>query len=499
MAGNETLAGATVVTVSSGTGLVVLSLLICLYFADRHTPWHCILTIWLSFFLAFSVVLLLPFDIANARVADPGAGEMDVVNAKLLVFCWHLVYWSAFVLTWLVLGLQQRAIVSGGFTLRRRLELALRGEARYYLISLVLFVAFVLANVVSKGVVNGLRYIGRDFPSFCTGLSHTTALLMLVFLLGFGLVELPRSLWHRGDLSRRLNHLYRNAAATSAAARDAATAVRPFAEAALSIAEDVAKERGRRAALGPSDARSLEAKVAEAAALEDIARDVDSVVLLLRTQSPQGVVAAAQANVGVSRLQANSPSLLQRWSSGHSSDRHGAVRLPSTTELEKLHAQCCTALATAQRNEQRWRSLCDEAWGIEEILLAKHERTSPSAWFGAKQTRLNTTRPGESLGKGLRCCTPALRAFVLWHWASWVHGVLCRVAAVVCAVVSVLELLAFASAAVDPSGKVSLLALVLDKHSTDQFTIILLTFVPTAYMALAPTPCKYDIIDAFTF
>jgi hypothetical protein len=33
-------------------------------------------------------------------------------------------------------------------------------------------------------------------------------------------------------------------------------------------------------------------------------------------------------------------------------------------------------------------------------------------------------------------------------------------------------------AAVDPSGKVSLLALLLDRHSKDQFMVILLTFVP---------------------
>eukprot|EP01046_Picozoa_sp_COSAG06_P057420 COSAG06_NODE_11191_length_1548_cov_2.719490_1_plen_141_part_00 len=32
--------------------------------------------------------------------------------------------------------------------------------------------------------------------------------------------------------------------------------------------------------------------------------------------------------------------------------------------------------------------------------------------------------------------------------------------------------------AVDPSGKVSLLALLLDRHSKDQFMVILLTFVP---------------------
>lgn len=477
---------------------MMLSLFVCLYFADRQTPCHCILTIWLSFFLAFSVVLLLPFDIANARVTVPAAGDVVVVNGEMLAFCWKAVYWTAFVMTWLVLGLQQRAMGSGGFTVRRRLELALRAEARFYLISLALFVIFVLANVSSKGLVKGLWYIGHDFPGFCTGLSHTTALLLLVFLLGFGLVELPRSLWRRGDLNRRLDHLYLNATATSAAARDANMAVRPFAEAALSIAQDVAKERERRSARdsrASSVPRTLEARVAEAANLEEIARYVDSVVVLLRIHSPPGVVAAAEAMVADSQSQASSskPSLVQRWTSGHSSDRYGAVRLPKVAELEKLHAQCSVALSTAMRNEHRWARLCDEAWEIEEILQAKKTRTTPSLWFSAKQARVNTTRPehgGRGNGKGLRlccyfCCTPASRAFVLWHWASWARGVLCRVAAVVCAVISVLELLAFASAAVDPAGHMSLLALLLDRHSKDQVMIIMLTFVPTSYMAAA--------------
>ena len=60
---------------------------------------------------------------------------------------------------------------------------------------------------------------------------------------------------------------------------------------------------------------------------------------------------------------------------------------------------------------------------------------------------------------------------------------LCRAAAVICAGISAMELLAFSSAAVDPSGKVSLLALLLDKHSKDQFMIIVLTFVPVVYLA----------------
>jgi hypothetical protein len=369
----ETMTEATVVTVSAGVGLVVISLLICLYFADRHTPWHCILTIWLSFFLAFSVVLLLPFDIANARVTTTGAGDVAVVNAKLLVFCWTAVYWTAFVMTWVVLGLQQRAMSSGGFTLARRLELALRGEAKFYVVSFVLFVAFVFANMASKGLMDGLRYIGHDFPGLCTGLSHTTALLLLVFLLGFGLVELPRSLWRRADHTHRLEHLYLNATATSSAARGAAAAVKPLAEAALSIAQDVAKERDRRAARAressgrpPSSStpRSLEAQVADAVKLEETARCAESVLALLRTHSPAGVVAEAEASVAASQANAAKPSLLQRWSSGHSSDRHGAVRLPSTAELEKLHAQCAAALAVAQRNEHRWQRLCAEAWGI---------------------------------------------------------------------------------------------------------------------------------------
>ena len=489
----ETMGEATVLTISSGVGLVVISLLICLWFADKRTPWHCIMTIWLSFFTAFSVVLLVPFDIANARDTVPGAGNVDVVNIEMLTFCWTAVYWTAFLLTWVVLGLQQRAISCGGFTLKRTLDLALRGEAKYYAVALVLFVVFVFGNMVSKGPIDGLAYLRHDFPGLCTGLSHTTALIILVFLLGFGLVELPRSLWRRGDLTLRLEHLYLSAPAASKAVRDATAALRPLAEAALSIISDVDKERERQAVRSAAATlRSLEVQVAAAVTLEETARIAERVVQNLRTHSPADVVKTAGASVAAAEADATKPSLLQRWTSGHSSDRHGAVRLPSIPELEKLNAQCSTSLAAAQRSEQRWQGLCDEAWAIEEILLAKQQGSGPLVWFQTRLARKQATRPDRSSGDPCGCCAPPVRAFIFWHWVSWLRGVLCRAAAVTCAGISAMELLAFSSAAVDPSGKVSLLALLLDKHSKDQFMIIVLTFVPVVYLAVStrvpPTP-----------
>ena len=39
----------------------------------------------------------------------------------------------------------------------------------------------------------------------CVAVSNTVGLCVIVVLLGYGLVELPRSLWHRGDLHKRLD------------------------------------------------------------------------------------------------------------------------------------------------------------------------------------------------------------------------------------------------------------------------------------------------------
>jgi hypothetical protein len=111
--------------------------------------------------------------------------------------------------------------------------------------------------------------------------------------------------------------------------RDATAALKPLAEAALSILSDVKKERERQTARSAASPRSLETQVAAAVALEETALYAERVAANLRIHSPAGVVAAAEASVAAAEADASKPSLLQRWSSGHSSDRHGAVRLPS--------------------------------------------------------------------------------------------------------------------------------------------------------------------------
>lgn len=103
-------------------------------FADCRTPWHVLASTWLAWFLSFSMVVLIPLDIAVALQAGPAnsvaaAGvrppEADI-DAAGLGLAWGLVYWGSFLMMTLVLPTHSSYCDSGAFTATGRLRDALR-------------------------------------------------------------------------------------------------------------------------------------------------------------------------------------------------------------------------------------------------------------------------------------------------------------------------------------------------------------------------------------
>ncbi|PSC73983.1 LMBR1 domain-containing 2-like protein A [Micractinium conductrix] len=155
-----------------------------LWLPSRSTGWGVRLDVGLAWFAALAAVVLVPADVAAALTGRP--------NSQLAVW-WRAAYWYGFLAQVAVLPLHMEFARSGEFSVKARLLAAARTNLLYYAI---------LLGVGLAGLVL-LLFSGRLQPAnvlgFCIAFSNAYGLVAAIFLLGFGLVAVPRQLWNTAD------------------------------------------------------------------------------------------------------------------------------------------------------------------------------------------------------------------------------------------------------------------------------------------------------------
>ncbi|CAB3404189.1 unnamed protein product [Caenorhabditis bovis] len=172
---------------------------------------------FVGWFFSLIIIFVLPLDVAitfyhkceQDRLRSPNKTSQlcelpgNYVPDEVLFDLWRIVYWTAQVLTWLILPLLQSYVTAGEFTVFGKFRAAVINNALYYgIYSVCFFVILIYAMI--KGVsmnIDNLKVV-------IVSASNTWGLFLLVVLLGYGLVELPRVLWHLGNRHYRLRKTY---------------------------------------------------------------------------------------------------------------------------------------------------------------------------------------------------------------------------------------------------------------------------------------------------
>ncbi|KAJ5477068.1 hypothetical protein N7539_007212 [Penicillium diatomitis] len=179
-------------------------LLLRRYLTLRATPAYLLVPIFLALALPASVVLLVPIDLASS--ARNGTGPKAIwLPDRMVLVCWRIAYWLIFMLTWAILPLLGDYIDSGYREPKARIFYSLRSNARYQLI------------VLSCAVV-GLVYISVSIgfdPTSIKGtvmaLAYVWGLVLAIYLMGHGLVSIPRNLFRNASVSGRLKRVQAHA------------------------------------------------------------------------------------------------------------------------------------------------------------------------------------------------------------------------------------------------------------------------------------------------
>uniref|UniRef100_A0A668AC96 LMBR1 domain containing 2b n=1 Tax=Myripristis murdjan TaxID=586833 RepID=A0A668AC96_9TELE len=196
----------------------------------------------LAWYLCFLIVFILPLDVSTTiykqciidheehaslstvspALSNQTAGNLSVTPTKssqkschkpwsyipdgIMPVFWRVVYWTSQCLTWLLLPFMQSYARSGGFSITGKIKTALIENAIYYGTYLLIFGSLLIYVAIHpKWHLYELQTIGITA-------ANTWGLFLLVLLLGYGLVEIPRSYWNASRRGHLLIKTYFKAA-----------------------------------------------------------------------------------------------------------------------------------------------------------------------------------------------------------------------------------------------------------------------------------------------
>ncbi|KAH6654486.1 LMBR1-like membrane protein-domain-containing protein [Truncatella angustata] len=199
-AGSEAFAGIALLILSFIT-LMVLRY----YLPLRTTPAYILVPIFFALWLPAFIVLLVPIDLASSAATDDEAARGIWFPPRLLLVSWRITYWLTFVLTWFILPILAEYSDAGYREPKDRLLYSLRSNAQYHLM------------VIGSGVL-GLIYVVFSYglslfslKGLVMALAYCWGLILAIYLMGHGLVSIPRTLIRNASIPGRLRRLQTHA------------------------------------------------------------------------------------------------------------------------------------------------------------------------------------------------------------------------------------------------------------------------------------------------
>ncbi|XP_023029127.2 LMBR1 domain-containing protein 2 homolog [Leptinotarsa decemlineata] len=296
------------------------------------------LIVLLAWYCSFLIIFALPLDVistvyrqcnderkgnstppvwnSNSTDTLPATCGTPWSNLPEQVFTnlWRTVYWSTQFLTWLVMPMMQSYIKAGDFTVKGKLKSALIDNAIYYG-SYLLICGVLLIYLALKP---GIDMDWSNLKVIASSASNTWGLFLLVLLLGYALVEVPRRHWNKSNHSLTLTQSY-------------------FKVAKLSSDKCEAEET-----------------------VDDVLESLQAVSISVRPGHPlhqyletilQKVPAELKDRMNRRQLPEDTP-----------------ADLPSEKALIRLHKQTIKSLQVLQRTETQWNIMVQKIFDLEDTL-----------------------------------------------------------------------------------------------------------------------------------
>lgn len=307
-------------------------------------------------------------DAANAVCQKPWGMIPDEVFPNL----WRIIYWASQFLTWLIMPLMQSYLKAGEFTFKGKFKSAVIDNAIYYGSYLLICAVLLIYLALKPGV-----YLDwQKLKAIASSASNTWGLFLLVLLLGYALVEVPRSLWNNSKPGFTLQYAYFKAAKLSADKTEAEENVEDILE---------SLHAANRAIPAGNELRE---------AIETILRKVPTELL-------------EKTGRNVSRQNDGSPNIV-----------------PSLKAMVRLHKQVIKSLQTLQRTEA--------LWGVQVAKIMLLENIARNSASNERIFKREFPEKKHGIKKVL--CSPIIE----WYWHCLLKSPFLKVLAVVTGILSLM-------------------------------------------------------------
>ncbi|MCJ8750179.1 hypothetical protein PDJAM_G00259540 [Pangasius djambal] len=386
---------------------LVLALVLLHRYGDvRKQQRVVLLATLLAWFLCFLIAFTIPLDVSttiynqcvtdNNQVTTPSYSNQtsntsvfptprlpklchkpwSYIPDGILPVFWRVVYWTSQFLTWLLIPFMQSYARSGGFSISGKIKTALIENAIYYGTYLFIFCSLLIYVAISPQ----WHLSWYDLRTIGITAANTWGLFLLVLLLGYGLVEIPRSYWLASCHGHLLSKTY-------------------FKAAKLMTEKTDAEEN-----------------------LEDVMEDVRAVNESIKYNHPLRKC----IDTILKKCPAEYQEKMGRNMDDYEDFDDKRNPYPSKKSLVKLHKQVIYAVQRHNRTQVQWQILLEEAIRLEDV--AKNEMSSARQFVHSQPSN-------QSNGCFRKYIyTPAAE----WYWECVLRRWCYRVLAVVLCVLSVL-------------------------------------------------------------
>ncbi|KAK6638496.1 hypothetical protein RUM43_006763 [Polyplax serrata] len=327
----------------------------------RYGNWfrhHIIVTlaVLVAWYFSFLIIFVLPLDVSatvyrqciqknnltelvigNSSSTTEAASSPSIICRKpwsnvpdhTFPNMWRIVYWTSQFLTWIIMPLMQSYTQAGDFTVRGKLKSALVDNAIYY--GSYLFIAAIL--LIYLALKPHMELDWQKLKAIASSASNTWGLFLLVLLLGYALVEVPRTLWNNSKKGFTLEYSY-------------------FKAAKLNVEKCEAEERVN------DLLESLSTIVAAVKPGYPLHRHVESILYKIPVE------------------------LREKMMKREIQDSGNPANIPSEKTLIRLHKQVIKALQTLHRTDAQWGILVNKVFLLEDIAKnqGSHDRRFKSSF-----------------------------------------------------------------------------------------------------------------------
>ncbi|KEG11270.1 putative LMBR1-like membrane protein [Trypanosoma grayi] len=151
-----------------------------------------------------SAIVPFPLLVVDINAALDAKADPDMPKETWLIGLWYAIVAATYIMGWAVLPVSQAYTEVGQFTPKRKITQAIKMNARFYAISIVVFVVFFAYIAFLKGAYGSLANILK----LAISLANAWGLFLLVVFMSAGLVGVPKMLWRSADAVRLLRRLY---------------------------------------------------------------------------------------------------------------------------------------------------------------------------------------------------------------------------------------------------------------------------------------------------